>query len=247
LDLKDLNNIEQVATYWSNTINPFNFTSKLHEILLQWGSPPALIERNSCGSQVVDHLYHTLRYGNIVSFEAGQGKAKNNRLGVISHTNTKYRCVMNMRYFVNELQAVNIRELETLVEIKNFIKYPNGKWAAKPGIDMMDDRVMSLGWALLILDNDLIRRYFDVLRFDTNGRPAEIRRYDYDYGTNLNKKLFSWGEEDETDQVDTIVFTEKTGSDDNSELDWMKQNGWTPVGDFQTHRSFTPAANSWLV
>ena len=86
-----------------------------------------------------------------------------------------------------------------------------------------------------------------MLRFDTNGRPAEIRRYDYDYGTNLNKKLFSWGEEDETDQVDTIVFTEKTGSDDNSELDWMKQNGWTPVGDFQTQRSFTPAANSWLV
>jgi hypothetical protein len=112
---------------------------------------------------------------------------------------------------------------------------------------MMDDRVMSLGWALLILDNDVIQRYFEVLRYDNNGRPAELKRYDYDYGGSLNKNLFGWGEDNEEEELDTIVFNEKMGLDDNSELSWMKQNGWVGVHDFQTQRSFTPASNSWLV
>jgi hypothetical protein len=145
LDLKDLSNIEQVAVYWNDEINPFNFTQKLHEILLQWGSPPALIERNNCGAQVVEQLYYNYRYGNIVTYSANTGKQKNNKVGVLAHTNTKYRMVTNMRYFMNELRAVNVRDIETLTEIKNFVKYPNGKWAAKPGINMLDDRVMSLG------------------------------------------------------------------------------------------------------
>jgi hypothetical protein len=242
LDLKDLNNIEQVAIYWSNTINPYNFTTKLHEILLQWGSPPACIERNGCGAQVVDQLYNNLRYNNIVSFEVGLGKIKQNRVGIISHTNTKYRCVMNMRYFVNECNSVNIRDIDTLIEIKNFIKYPSGKWAAKPGMDMLDDRVMSLGWALIILDNDICKRYFDILRYDGNNRPVEIRRYDHDYGIKVNKKMFGWSAEAD-DDVDTIIFTENNTST-TPVIDDMKAQGWTMIGDYQTHRSYTPPPDS---
>ena len=242
LDLKDLNNIEQVAIYWSNTINPYNFTTKLHEILLQWGSPPACIERNGCGAQVVDQLYNNLRYNNIVSFEVGSGKIKQNRVGIISHTNTKYRCVMNMRYFVNECNSVNIRDIDTLIEIKNFIKYPSGKWAAKPGMDMLDDRVMSLGWALIILDNDICKRYFDILRYDGNNRPVEIRRYDHDYGIKVNKKMFGWSAEAD-DDVDTIIFTENNTST-TPVIDDMKAQGWTMIGDYQTHRSYTPPPDS---
>ena len=242
LDLKDLNNIEQVAIYWSNTINPYNFTTKLHEILLQWGSPPACIERNGCGAQVVDQLYNNLRYNNIVSFEVGLGKIKQNRVGIISHTNTKYRCVMNMRYFVNECNSVNIRDIDTLIEIKNFIKYPSGKWAAKPGMDMLDDRVMSLGWALIILDNDICKRYFDILRYDGNNRPVEIRRYDHDYGIKVNKKMFGWSAEAD-DDVDTIIFTENNTST-TPVINDMKAQGWTMIGDYQTHRSYTPPPDS---
>ena len=111
---------------------------------------------------------------------------------------------------------------------------------------MMDDRVMSLGWALLILDNDLIKRYFEVLRYDNNGRPSEIRRYDYDYGGQLEKKLFSWAQDDETKMVDTIVFNEKFDQNENAELDHMKMTGWVPANEFQTQRSFSPAPDSWL-
>jgi len=244
LDLKDLTNIEQVAVYHNREINPFHFTQKLQEILLQWGSPPALIERNNCGAQVVEQLYFNYRYGNIVTYAAGAGKQKNNKVGVLAHTNTKYRMVTNMRYFMNELRSVNIRDIETLTEIKNFVKYPNGKWAAKPGINTLDDRVMSMGWALIILENEIIQRYFEVLRYDDNNRPAELKRYDYDFHTPLGKGL--WDEDNEESKLDTIVFTEKTDKENNAELSVMKTRGWVNVGDFQSQKSYAPVSDLGL-
>ena len=244
LDLKDLTNIEQVAVYHNRQINPFHFTQKLQEILLQWGSPPALIERNNCGAQVVEQLYFNYRYGNIVTYAAGAGKQKNNKVSVLAHTNTKYRMVTNMRYFMNELRSVNIRDIETLTEIKNFVKYPNGKWAAKPGTNMLDDRVMSMGWALIILENELIQRYFEVLRYDDNNRPAELKRYDYDVHTPLGKGL--WDEDNEEAKVDTIIFTEKNDKENNAELSVMKTRGWVNVGDYQSQKSYAPVSDLGL-
>ena len=244
LDLKDLTNIEQVAVYHSTEINPYHFTQKLYEILLQWGSPPALIERNNCGAQVVEQLYFNLRYANVVTYGVNQGKIKNNKVGVLAHTNTKYRCITNMRYFVNELKSVNVREIETLREIKNFVKYPNGKWAAKPGVNMLDDRVMALGWALMVLDNEVVQRYYEVLRQDDNGRPAELKRYDYGVHTPLQKNWLS--ENVEETELDTVVFNEKFDMENNAELGVMKTRGWVNAGDFQTQRSYAPISDLGL-
>ena len=35
-------------------------------------------------------------------------------------------------------------------------------------------------------------------------------------------------------------------NDNNSELDWMKSNGWVAANEFQTQRSFSPAADFGL-
>ena len=99
LDITDLTNIEQVAVYHTRTTIPFQFTTKLLEILNQWGRPPVCIERNSMGAQVVEQLKFTHGYENIVSWGAKAGdKTEYKRVGILSHTNTKYRGIMNMRY-----------------------------------------------------------------------------------------------------------------------------------------------------
>ena len=149
-----------------------------------------------------------------------------------------------MRYFVNELKAVNVREIETLIEIKNFVKYPNGKWAAKPGVNMLDDRVMALGWALMVLDNEVVQRYYEVLRQDDNGRPAELKRYDYGVHTPLQKNWLS--ENVEETELDTVVFNEKFDMENNAELGVMKTRGWVNAGDFQTQRSYAPISDLGL-
>jgi hypothetical protein len=87
LDITNLKNIEQVACYHNRNISPYNFTSKLHEILQHWGSPLAMIERNNCGAQVVDQLKNSLHYENIVSYGT---KNSTDKIGVQAHTNTKY-------------------------------------------------------------------------------------------------------------------------------------------------------------
>ena len=175
LDITDLTNIKQVAIYHSNKISPYNFTAKLYDILCHWGSPLALIERNNCGAQVVDSLKNHHNYENIVTYTPNLNKIDHNRPGVLAHTNTKYKGVMNMRYWINQLNVVQLRDINTVNEIKNFIRLPNGTWKSRPGKDMWDDRVMSLIWALMILETTLTERYFEIEQYDDNGKPLIIR------------------------------------------------------------------------
>ena len=179
LDITDLREIKQVAIYHDRQISPYNFTTKLHEILQHWGSPLALIERNNCGAQVVDQLRNTLGYENIVSYGIKSGPVSFNKIGVQAHTNTKYKGVVNMRYWMNEVKALKIRDLKTLNEIKNFVRYPNGTWAAKEGSDSWDDRVMSLIWGLMILENELVEKYFEIVSYDDNRKPLKIKSLDF--------------------------------------------------------------------
>lgn len=179
LDMTDLTNIEQVAIYRDNTINPVAFTSKLLEILGNWGNPVTAVERNNCGAQVVDTLRSTHGYENLVHFAPNASKDKYMRPGVIAHTNTKYKGVTNMRYWVNELLVVSLRDRVTVDELKTFVRHRNGTWSAQKGVDVHDDCVMSLIWTLIVLDNSVTEKYFEVVHRDNNGKPLEIRQHNY--------------------------------------------------------------------
>lgn len=233
LDITDLTSIEQVAVYHVRDMIPFQFTSKLLEILNQWGRPPVSIERNSCGAQVVEQLKFTHGYENIVSWGAKAGdKAEYKRVGILSHTNTKYRGIMNMRYWVNELKVVKFRDIQTLKEFKNFIRYPNNTWGARPGSDSWDDRVMALVWALLILENELCTRYFDVVKLDDCDRPQIIKLMDYGVRGVINPLGFYNNEKNVEDGAPPapIVFTERETPD--AEIEDLKQQGWRLPGEY---------------
>lgn len=179
LDMTDLTNITQVACYANNNISPFNFTTKLYEILQQWGMPLALIERNNCGAQVVDTLKNKYTYEGIVTYMPNQKRADPNRPGVLAHTNTKYKGVINMRYWMNELKVVNVQDAATVHELKNFVRYPNGTWKAREGVDMYDDRVMSLIWGLMLLETSITQQYLEIVRRDENDKPLIVKPLDY--------------------------------------------------------------------
>jgi len=226
LDITDLTNIKQVAEYSSNTINPFEFTTKVYEICHHWGAPPLMIERNNCGAQVVDLLYQNHRYPNIVSYSPRTGKVKFDRLGVYAHTNTKYKGVTNMRYWVHELKCIQFRSKELVEELRAFQRNPNGTWSAKPGYD--DDRVMSLIWALMILDNDLIQRYYEVIELDDNGKPKNIILSDFvhqDFKGFLND--YKTQNISDTWEPPSMVYYNINNGERQSELDDMIEQGWT--------------------
>ena len=178
-DLTDLTNIKQVACFHSNQITPQKFTTKLHEILTHWGKPLTCVERNNCGAQVVDNLRTHHNYENIVSWGASAAGRSKEQLGIICHTNTKFIGVTNMRYWVNQNMVVRIRDVALLKELKNFVRSSNGTWAAKKAVNMHDDRVMSMIWALVVLDQSLVQMYFEVAQFDTNQKPLLIKQLDF--------------------------------------------------------------------
>ena len=177
IDITDIRNIKQVAVYRNNKIPPLEFTNKLYGILRNWGSPLALIERNNCGAQVVDRLSVDLGYEKVVSYGNAKAHRRNVMRGMIAHTNTKYKGVLNMRYFMNEVRVIKINEEDTVKELRNFVRYPNGTWKARAGFH--DDRVMAMLYALFILEKEITERFFEIVELDDMGKPLVIEPMDY--------------------------------------------------------------------
>ena len=229
-DFTDLSNITQVAQYYSNRISPFNFTTKLHEILQHWGSPLVAIERNNCGAQVVDSLYNNHQYNNLIHYSPSTTSNKtsySNRLGVVAHTNTKYKGVMNMRYWINDLKSVVIKDIKTINELKDFVRYPNGTWAAKKIGGCLDDRVMSLIWCLIVLENTVAEKYFEVAEWDDNNKPKKILSIDYGVPKEMISPLAMYNNEKAgTNTVSPIVFTEPNSEDTNDGISDLESQGW---------------------
>ena len=222
LDITNLKSIEQVAIYHDRNISPYNFTSKLKDILNHWGSPLACIERNNCGAQVVDQLKNTLHYDNIVSYGI-KGSAP--RIGVQAHTNTKYKGVMNMRYWLNELRVIKIHDLKTLIELKDFVRYPNGTWASKPGVDNWDDRVMSLVWALIVLENELCEKYYEISEYDDNKRPLRIKELDFGIKYYVNPQSMYLNEKNKDEALPLPIMLPGTETEYNDVQD-LEEQGW---------------------
>lgn len=222
LDITDLKCINQVALFTSNTITPSEFTPKLHEILAQWGSPLLLSERNNCGAQVVDNLRKDFNYENIVNHGARELGRSKIPLGIISHGNTKYDCISNQRYWINTMDAVQINDIHTVDEFKDFIKYPNGSWKARPG--KHDDRVMSISWALNILSDKIVNKHFEVVAQDENYKPLILKPFDYGVKYFMNPNSMYVNEKDGVaGDALPVMFGGYSANPDMAELE---EQGW---------------------
>lgn len=176
LNITNLQSIELVASYVCNDVNPFLFGSKLLNILMDWGRPPVLVENNNYGQQVLDVLVRTHNYENIVTYNsAGMNKSYKieDRFGIHNTTNTRYNGITNFRYWGNTLKALKIKDLNTLLEINNFVRLPNYTYTKRTDTDL-DDRVFALIWALFILDPNLVHKHFIVEETDNQGRAMKL-------------------------------------------------------------------------
>ena len=84
-----------------------------------------------------------------------------------------------MRYWINELAVVNIKDVQTLKELRSFVRFPNGTWAGKREAGVFDDRVMSLVWSLIVLEKEVTEKHYDIIDLDDNGKPQKIKNFDY--------------------------------------------------------------------
>jgi hypothetical protein len=234
LNITDLTNITQDAVYYTKKISPYYFAQKLHDLLQQWGRPPVLIERNGCGAQVIDSLKMNYGYENIVTWGT-KGAISNdfkitNKAGIISHQNSKIEAVTNMRYFLNEMRSIKIRDIKTLSEIKDFIRHPNGTWSGRTA-NTLDDRVMALVWATAIFINDICKRYYEMIAMDDNQRPLKIKPIDYGITDIVSPSNIYVNEKDAQAFMPLpTVFSNPIGTKDEfsniPDYEILKKDGW---------------------
>jgi hypothetical protein len=173
LDITDLTNIIHAGQYAVNDLQPFVFAEKLNQIARAWGRPFLCVESNKEGSQVLDALINVHHYDNIVTVTMKNDKRGfHQKPGIFCHQNSKYTGIMNFKYFIEHLEVVKIFDLATLKEFETFVRKENKTWTAQKG--KHDDRVMSMIWALFILEKDVAEQYLDVLEYDETGKPCRI-------------------------------------------------------------------------
>lgn len=223
LDITDLREIKQVAVYHSNIITPVEFTPKLHEILLNWGKPLALIERNNCGAGVVDNLRKDYNYENIVNYGSSLATRDKVRLGIISHLNVKYQAVNNERYWVNTIKTVIIKDMQTLNEFKSFKRNANGSWSAAN--NEHDDRVMALIWALFIIADQIVEQYFEIVQRDDNNKPLRIKQLDYGVKYFMNPTSIYSNQKTSLTEGHALPFL-LGNHDNNKDTDDLIDDGW---------------------
>lgn len=238
LDITDLTNIRQVAVYGTNIVEPYHYANKLINLCSQWGNPPLLVERNNCGAQVIDALFHKHMYEKIVSCSklANTGSFSNTRhLGILSHNNLRFAGVANMRYWVNFLQTVHVNDVETIKEFETFIRYPNGTYRKKNDL-FYDDRIMALVWGLFILEPEICQQYFNIDEYDEQNKPLKITDNGYyetdssfykikDLNNSTDVAIF---ENSETTQKYQPLITEEDFEKANDNTDYLDliSNGW---------------------
>lgn len=223
-DITDLTNIQQVAVFHSDTIDPYHFAAFIYKMANQWGAPPLLIERNGPGGQVIDALKEVHKYSSLVEYGPENSKTSG-RLGIFSHTNTKSKAITNMRYWINSMRVVNIYDISTVQEMETFVRYPNGTWKKRPGNFVYDDRMHAMLWALFVLDPDIATRYYEVERYDERGKPLKLSSY-YE-SSSENFQLNVDADNINHDGSPMFYFNGINNNDYNQGLHDLEANGWT--------------------
>jgi hypothetical protein len=251
LDITDLTNIRQVASFTSNITEPHHYGHKLHILLNSWGRPPVLIERNNCGGQLIDALFYNHEYDKIVAYSKSRSNSTSttstSNLGILSTANLRFLAVQNMRYYINTLRAVQVYDKYTISELETFVRHPNNIYRKQNGDSVRDDRVLALIWGLYVLEPDICSLYFSLEEHDHNLKPLKIAPLDgvhetlpefyrvRDLTTGLDSELTpTWVREELASETKTQIadwiesFEEKLEARLETEEDYLEA-GWEPL------------------
>jgi len=128
------------------------------------------------------------------------------------------------------MRCIKLRDIKTLMELKDFIRHPNGTWSGRTA-NTLDDRVMALVWTVAILINDICKRYYEIISVDDNQRPLKIKPADYGIGDMISPNNIYVNERDAQAfmPLPTVFSTFNDNSDPLSSLpdyEILKRDGW---------------------
>ena len=144
----DMNSLEQVAEFYSNTIVPHEFAQVLNQVGIFYNNALLVVENMGPGGAVLSNLQHTLFYENL--HYDSTAKAINPKPGVkMGMTNRPLYLESIQNRLIN--QTVKINSLRFVLELETF-QYNKVRKKAEAQKGKHDDAILSLCLALYTRD-----------------------------------------------------------------------------------------------
>ncbi len=88
---------------------------------------------------------------------------------------------------------------------------------------------MLLIWNLIILDDEIVSRYFEILQTDKNNKPQQIQQFDFGIKYFMNPTSIYSNEGREDGFVDTPPIIIGNAQNTDSDLDQLMNMGFKPL------------------
>jgi len=184
--IKNEYDIEQVAIYRNNMINPRDFAQICVSVAKFYNNAHMMVENNDIGGTVADTIWHEFEYEDLINLDP-------NALGVRSTRKSKLKANMLLKEYL-EKDRIRVCDEPTIYELSRFEEIKPNVFAA--GRHEHDDCVTALLWALYFVSTE-----------DYNGKSYETKNVEDEYNVQVGK----WEEGKEEDEVQAINAQEDLG------------------------------------
>lgn len=189
-------NIEQVAIYRNNLINPHDFAQVVISISQYYFNAQIMVENNDVGSSVCDTIWYEFENENLLScdskLEIVDGKSKKVYMGLGIRSTRKSKLEANIllkEYF--EKGWLTICDPQTLYELSRYEEVKPNVFSC--GRDVHDDTITALLWGLYFVKTDY---------YEESGET----RSDIDREYKIEDKKRKDYEEDDNAEPPAIIF-----------------------------------------
>ncbi len=136
--------VEQVATYANNKIDPYGFAQVIIEISKLYNEAPILIENNGEGGQVIDAIWYQFEYDKVINYEK-------KGLGIRSSVKTKLAACLTLKRYI-ENGWLQLNDKDTVRQLTFFEERSENIFKATGSQN--DDLITSLYWAVYFLQTN---------------------------------------------------------------------------------------------
>jgi hypothetical protein len=169
-DITDLRNIEEVASYESNTIPGPIFGYIMMKMARRYNQAYVACERNGVSTSAIDALWRVYEYENIV--DIGSNKAA---VGIFSNWATKLDACLWLKDLMKDSEFnLILHDSKAVLEFQKFERVKAKSTVRYEASSGHDDRVMATIWAIYITKLELIEDYYEVTSRTKNCFGVEI-------------------------------------------------------------------------
>jgi hypothetical protein len=195
LDVTDNKVAKQVGVWYSNVIDPFDFSSKVSEIGRLYNNAFVIVENNTYGHEVARRLFDDFEYENLYK----EKKAK--QWGIPCIKKTKDLGTTYLKRYIENKKLI-IQDPGTYDELCDFIEHSPGVYKCSHGKHSHDDRVMALVWGVYFIETDYWKQWKSYMVIDENMNNKEMKGLEEKYEPLMCEEVYEdiFGDDDILDK-----------------------------------------------